>query len=59
MKAARTVAVEGEDWASMDETTYLLASPANRAALMASLADAEAGKGIVKTMEELEAMEKE
>jgi antitoxin YefM len=53
------VMVSLEDWASMDETAYLLSSPANRASLMASLADAKAGKGIVKTMEELEAMAEE
>ena len=52
------VMVSLEDWASRDETAYLLSSPANRAALMAALADA-AGRGIVKAMEELEAMAKE
>ena len=55
-KGKPVVMVSLEDWASMDETTYLLASPANRASLMASLADADAGRFIVKTMEELEAM---
>ncbi|MEO8241699.1 MAG: type II toxin-antitoxin system prevent-host-death family antitoxin [bacterium] len=58
-KGKPVVMVSLEDWASMDETTYLLSSPANKAALMASLADAAAGRGIVKTMKELEAMEKE
>lgn len=58
-KGKPVVMVSLEDWASMDETTYLLVNPANRAALMASLADAEAGRGIVKTMEELEAMAEE
>lgn len=58
-KGKPVVMVSLEDWASMDETTYLLASPANREALMASLADAEAGRGIVKTMAELEAMAEE
>lgn len=58
-KGKPVVMVSLEDWASMDETTYLLASPANRAALMASLADAGAGRGIVKTMAELEAMAEE
>jgi antitoxin YefM len=53
------VLVSLEDWASMDETTYLMSSPANRADLLASIADAEAGLGIVKTMEELEAMAQE
>ena len=58
-KGKPVVMVSLEDWASMDETTYLLASPANRASLMASLADADAGRFIVKTMEELEAMAEE
>ena len=44
----------------MDETTYLTASPANKAALDRAIADFRAGvPGIVKTMEELEAFEKE
>ena len=58
-KGKPVVMVSLEDWASMDETTYLLSSHAKRAALMASLADPAAGKGIVKTMEELEAMARE
>ena len=58
-KGKPVVMVSLEDWASMDETAYLLSSPANKAALMASLADAEAGRFIVKSMEELEAMTKE
>jgi antitoxin YefM len=35
-----------EDWASMDETAYLLASPANRAALHEAIADLDAGRVI-------------
>jgi antitoxin YefM len=58
-KGKPVVMVSLEDWASMEETTYLLSNPANRAHLMASLADAQAGRGVVKTMEELEAMERE
>lgn len=58
-KGKPVVMVSLEDWASMDETTYLLSSPANKAALMSALADAAAGRGIVKTMEELEAMAEE
>jgi antitoxin YefM len=54
------VMVSLEDWASMDETTYLLASPANKAALDAAIQGFRDGKpGIVKTMEELIAMERE
>jgi antitoxin YefM len=58
-KGKPVVMVSLEDWESMDETTYLMSSPANREHLLAALADAKAGKGIVKTMEELEAMAEE
>ena len=53
------VMVSLEDWASMDETAYLLSSPANRASLLQGIAELDAGHGIVKTMEELEAMAEE
>lgn len=54
------VMVSLEDWASMDETTYLTASPANKAALDKAIADWKAGApGIVKTMDELEAAARE
>ena len=56
-KGRPVVMVSLEDWASMDETTYLLASPANKAALLAAMAEAEAGRGVVKSMAELKAME--
>jgi antitoxin YefM len=39
-----------EDWASMDETTYLLASPANRAELMRSIAELKAGKAVARDL---------
>ena len=58
-KGKPVVMVSLEDWASMDETTYLLASPANRKMLMRSIAEADSGKGIVKTLEEIEAMARE
>ncbi len=58
-KGKPVVMVSLEDWASMDETTYLLSSPANKAVLMASLADAKAGRFVAKTIEELEAMAEE
>jgi antitoxin YefM len=58
-KGKPVVMVSLEDWASMDETTYLMASPANKAMLLQAIADLDAGKGIVKTMEELEAMAEE
>jgi antitoxin YefM len=58
-KGKPVVMVSLEDWASMDETTYLLASPANRAALLRGMADLDAGRGIVKTIAELDALERE
>lgn len=59
-KGKPVVMVSLEDWASMDETTYLTASPANKAALDRAIAGWKAGvPGIVKTMQELEAYEKE
>jgi antitoxin YefM len=58
-KGRPVVMVSLEDWASMDETTYLLASPANRAALLAGIADIDVGRVVTKTIEELLAMETE
>jgi antitoxin YefM len=58
-KGKPVVMVSLEDWASMDETTYLTSNPANRRALLEAIAELDAGKGIVKTMEELEAMAEE
>ena len=58
-KGKPVVMVSLEDWASMDETTYLLASPANRAALMAAISELDAGQIVTKTMAELEAMERD
>lgn len=46
-KGRPVVMVSLEDWASMDETTYLLASPANRRELLASMAELDAGKVVV------------
>ena len=56
-KGKPVVMVSLEDWASMDETTYLLASPANKAALMASINDPR--PMLTKTMDELLTMEQE
>ena len=56
-KGRPVVMVSLEDWSSMDETTYLLASPANKAALMAAINDTS--PPIIKTMDELLAMERE
>ncbi|MGQ0609965.1 MAG: type II toxin-antitoxin system Phd/YefM family antitoxin [Paracoccaceae bacterium] len=58
-KGKPVVMVSLEDWEAMDETTYLLSSPANAAQLRQALADAEAGRGVIKTIEEIEAMESE
>lgn len=58
-KGKPVVMVSLEDWASMDETTYLLASPANRAELLQAIAESREGKVVVKTMEELRAYEDE
>lgn len=53
------VMVSLEDWASMDETTYLLASPANRRALLAAVAELDAGGTVAATIDELDAMAQE
>jgi antitoxin YefM len=58
-KGKPVVMVSLEDWEAMDETTYLLSSPANAAALRRGIAGIEAGDVVIKTMEELEAMAKE
>ena len=53
------VMVSLEDWSSMDETTYLTAPPANKAALDRAIREGREGKVIVKTMEELLRYEEE
>ena len=58
-KGRPVVVVSLEDWAQMDETASLLASPANRAQLARAIAELDQGKMIVKTMEELEEMAKD
>jgi antitoxin YefM len=44
------VMVSLEDWASMDETTYLLSSPANARRLRESIRQLNEGKGIVRDL---------
>jgi antitoxin YefM len=44
------VMVSLEDWTSMDEPTCLLSSPANREALLESIADLNAEKGVVRDL---------
>ena len=39
------VLVSESDWASIEETLYLLSSPKNSARLMASIAELDAGRG--------------
>lgn len=48
-----------EDYDAMDETAYLLSSPANKAALLAAIAEAHDGLTVTKTLDELKAMEAE
>ena len=59
-KGKPVVMVSLEDWASMDETAYLTASPANKAALDRAIRSWKSGDaGIVKTLAQLEAMAEE
>ncbi len=58
-KGKPVVMVSLDDWASMDETTYLLSNPANKAALMRSIAEGRDGVVVIKTIEELRAYEAE
>ena len=49
-KGKPVVMVSLEDWASMDETTYLLSSPANAHMLREGIAALDRGEGIVRTL---------
>lgn len=49
-KGKPVVMVSLEDWASMDETTYLLASPENARRLRASIRELNEGKGVVRDL---------
>ena len=44
-KAEPVVMVSLSDWQAMDETAYLLSSPANAERLRASIAELDAGRG--------------
>ncbi|MBL4871135.1 MAG: type II toxin-antitoxin system Phd/YefM family antitoxin [Robiginitomaculum sp.] len=46
-----------EDYDSLDATTYLLSSKANRKALHQAILEGKAGHHVSKTMAELEALE--
>jgi len=48
-----------EDYDALDETAYLLSSPANRKALEDAIDDLEKGRVVNKTIDELEAMARE
>ena len=43
-----------EDYESLEETAYLLRSPANARRLMASIAELNEGRGIHKTLDDLQ-----
>lgn len=49
-KGRPVVLVSLEDWASMDETAYLMASPANAKRLLEAIRELEAGKGIQRDL---------
>jgi antitoxin YefM len=49
-KGKPVVMVSLEDWASMDETAYLLASPANRRALLTSIEQLNAGQRVMRAL---------
>lgn len=50
LKGKPVVMVSLEDWATMDETTYLLATPANRQKFLKSIEQLNAGKRIMRAM---------
>lgn len=49
-KGKPVVMVSLEDWASMDETTYLLSSPANARRLTQAVEELRAGKGVPRDL---------
>ena len=58
-KGKPVVMISLEEYQAMDETAYLLATPANRAALMEALSDDDPSRRVEVTMEDLRAMERE
>jgi antitoxin YefM len=44
------VLISESDWASIEETLYLLRSPANARELLASIAELDAGKGVEREL---------
>ncbi len=51
-KGKPVVMVSLEDWASMDETTYLLASPENARRLREAIKGLNEGKGVINELNE-------
>jgi antitoxin YefM len=49
-RGGAAVLVSAEEWASIEETLYLLQSPANARRLMESVARLEAGEGEVREL---------
>jgi antitoxin YefM len=58
-KGKPVVMVSLEDWASMDETTYLLSSPVNRDRLMKAMSESDPGQVVTRSLGQLLAMENE
>lgn len=44
------VMISESDWASMEETLYLLSSPKNAARLAESIVELDAGRGVVREL---------
>jgi len=55
-KGKPVIVISLEDYEAMDETAYLLASPANAKALREAISRVERGEVVTKTIAELEAM---
>lgn len=49
-KGASMVVMSEEEYEAMQETLHLLASPANAARIMASIAELDAGKGVEREL---------
>lgn len=50
--AEPTMVIAESEWRSIQETLYLLSSPANARHLLASIADADAGLGVERELPE-------
>ncbi len=55
-KGSPAVLISLDDYTAMDETAYLMASPANKKSLLDAIEQAKHGDFVTKTMDELEAM---